>query len=35
MGTRWASLMRDEVLRPAIATFRLLLGLGFSLKELI
>ena len=35
MGTRWASLMRDEVLRPAIATFLLLLGLGFSLKELI
>jgi uncharacterized membrane protein YfcA len=35
LGTRWASLIRDDVLRPVIATFLLLLGLGFSLKELI
>lgn len=35
LGTRWASRIRDDVLRPVIATFLLLLGLGFSLKELI
>lgn len=35
LGTRWASQIRDEVLRPVIATFLLILGLGFSLKELM
>jgi len=34
-GTRWASIIRDSVLRPVIATFLLLLGVGFFLKELI
>lgn len=34
-GTRWASRIRDDVLRPVIASFLLLLGLGFSLKEMI
>jgi len=35
LGTRWASRLRDGVLRPVIATFLLALGLGFSLKELM
>lgn len=35
LGTRWASLIRDDVLRPVIAVFLLFLGLGFSLKEFI
>jgi uncharacterized membrane protein YfcA len=35
LGTRWASGIRDEVLRPVIASCLLILGLGFSLKELI
>lgn len=34
IGTRWASIIRDDVLRPVIATFLLLLGLGFFLNEL-
>lgn len=35
LGTLWASRLRDDVLRPVIATFLLVLGLGFSLGELI
>lgn len=35
LGTHWASRIRDGVLRPAIASFLLMLGLGFSLKELM
>lgn len=35
LGARWASRLRDAVLRPAIATFLLVLGLSFSLKELM
>jgi uncharacterized membrane protein YfcA len=35
VGTRWASRIRDEILRPVIASFLLILGLGFSLKGLI
>jgi uncharacterized protein len=35
LGTRWASRIRDEILRPVIASFLLLLGLGFPLKELV
>lgn len=35
LGTRWASRIRDDILRPVIASFLLLLGLGFSLKELV
>lgn len=34
-GTRWASMIRDGVLRPVIASFLLCIGLGFFLKELI
>lgn len=35
LGTLWASRIRDDVLRAFIATFLLLLGLGFFVKELI
>lgn len=35
LGTRWANRIRDGVLRTVIATFLLLLGAGFFLKELI
>lgn len=35
LGTLWASRIRDGVLRPVIAMFLLILGLGFSFKELI
>ncbi|MGA8261105.1 MAG: sulfite exporter TauE/SafE family protein [Arenicellales bacterium] len=32
VGARWASRLRDEILRPVVASFMLVLGLGFSLK---
>lgn len=35
VGARWGRRIRDGVLRPVIAGFLLLLGLGFTLKELI
>lgn len=35
LGTRWASRIRDGVLRPVIAGFLLMLGVGFSVKELM
>ncbi|MDZ7842531.1 MAG: sulfite exporter TauE/SafE family protein [Gammaproteobacteria bacterium] len=35
LGTRWASRIRDGVLRPAMAGFLLMIGLGFALKALI
>lgn len=35
LGTRWASRIRDDVLRRVIASFLLVLGLSFSLKELL
>lgn len=35
LGTLWASRIRDDVLRPFIASFLLLLGLGFAFKELV
>jgi len=35
IGTQWATRMRDGVLRPVIAVFLLILGLGFFMKEMI
>ncbi|HSH42540.1 MAG TPA: sulfite exporter TauE/SafE family protein, partial [Arenicellales bacterium] len=35
LGTRWAGSIRDALLRPAIATLLLMLGLGFTLPQLI
>lgn len=35
LGTRWASRIRDGVLRPVMAGFLLMIGLGFALKALI
>lgn len=33
VGARWASRLRDEILRPVIASFLLILGLSFILLE--
>jgi uncharacterized protein len=35
LGTHWASRIRDGVLRPVMAGFLLMIGLGFALMPLI